>query len=403
VQRTCIALGVPEAECEDVVQEVFVRVHRRLPHYEERGRLLGWLAEITKCVVINLRASADGRTRRERIMSNDELERLYSSLPTHRSPIEDRAVQRHLVLRLLQEVDEDRCIVLLMHMIDGMTVREIAEDLGRPMGTVETQIQTARKEFIAAWKRHEARMQRETRGAMVLPIFGPLSLLETLREIPPMPEGAKERIWERLKKSTGYGDGDGGGGGGSGSGGSDAIPTTVAPRVSAPTVGIVAASAASVALGFALGVLWDPLHKTGESISARPDAMTITAPVVSSVAHLPGPPAPVAPSVAVAPPAAPSSSAAAVPSGLIEKGLMDRASIALARGDTTEALAAVEEHARRFHGGGALAELRETLWMQALLRAGRTGEARAKLARFAQIHPGNPALGALQTAAGAAP
>jgi Flp pilus assembly protein TadD len=82
---------------------------------------------------------------------------------------------------------------------------------------------------------------------------------------------------------------------------------------------------------------------------------------------------------------------------------MDRASIALARGDTAEALAAVEEHARRFHGGGALAEMRDMFWIRALLRAGRTGEARAKLARFAQIHPGNPALGALEGAVGATP
>jgi RNA polymerase sigma-70 factor (ECF subfamily) len=47
VFRTLRRMGVTEADCPDAMQEVFVVVHRRLPGYEPRQRLFGWLAAIT--------------------------------------------------------------------------------------------------------------------------------------------------------------------------------------------------------------------------------------------------------------------------------------------------------------------------------------------------------------------
>ena len=46
VFRTLRRMGVPEADCPDGTQEVFVVVHRRLSEYEPRERLFGWLAAI---------------------------------------------------------------------------------------------------------------------------------------------------------------------------------------------------------------------------------------------------------------------------------------------------------------------------------------------------------------------
>src|SRR4051812_3082316 len=46
VWRTLLRLGVPERYCEDAMQEVFLVVDRRLPEYEPRGRMKGWLTAI---------------------------------------------------------------------------------------------------------------------------------------------------------------------------------------------------------------------------------------------------------------------------------------------------------------------------------------------------------------------
>lgn len=64
-----------------------------------------------------------------------------------------------------------------------------------------------------------------------------------------------------------------------------------------------------------------------------------------------------------------------------ERALIDRARSAVARGDGAAALAAIEQHGRRFPRGQLIQE-RESLRVLALITAGRHGEARAAGAEF---------------------
>ncbi len=69
--------------------------------------------------------------------------------------------------------------------------------------------------------------------------------------------------------------------------------------------------------------------------------------------------------------------------------VLDRARRALAAGDAAGALAAAEEHARRFPAGD-LAPERESLAVAALCRLGRRDEARKRARRFLTRHPTSP-------------
>jgi hypothetical protein len=69
-----------------------------------------------------------------------------------------------------------------------------------------------------------------------------------------------------------------------------------------------------------------------------------------------------------------------------ERQLVDQARSALARGDADGALAAVGEHVKAFPRG-ELTEMREALAVQALVGAGRFGEARARGKVFSQRYP----------------
>lgn len=109
------------------------------------------------------------------------------------------------------------------------------------------------------------------------------------------------------------------------------------------------------------------------------------------------PPIAPAPSASVALPRSPrpsvSSTASAAPSLpdadlARERQLIDQARSALARGDGSAALLALEEHARAFPRG-QLVEAREALTVQALVDAGRTAEAKARAARFKRAFPGS--------------
>jgi len=96
-------------------------------------------------------------------------------------------------------------------------------------------------------------------------------------------------------------------------------------------------------------------------------------------------------------PALPSATTSSPPASSLadEQALVDRARAALARGRAPDALAAVDEHQRRFPRG-RLAEEREILAIQALVAAGRSADARLRAARFRTTFPKSlylPSLG----------
>ncbi len=71
-----------------------------------------------------------------------------------------------------------------------------------------------------------------------------------------------------------------------------------------------------------------------------------------------------------------------------ERSLVEMARSALVRGDGAAALEAVQLHARRFPDG-RLREERDSLWIQAQLRAGQFAEARERARKFRARYPGS--------------
>src|SRR5262249_47816125 len=83
--------------------------------------------------------------------------------------LDDAVATRALVLYLLQAVGPERRIVLILHHVDEMTTREIAEALKIPKGTADTRLRLAQQDFEAAWSRYEARARRESGPGTVQP------------------------------------------------------------------------------------------------------------------------------------------------------------------------------------------------------------------------------------------
>ena len=75
-----------------------------------------------------------------------------------------------------------------------------------------------------------------------------------------------------------------------------------------------------------------------------------------------------------------------------ERALIERARMALARGQSGAALEAVDAHAKGYPRG-RLAEEREAIAVQALVQGGRTADARARADRFRATYP-NSVFGA---------
>jgi RNA polymerase sigma-70 factor (ECF subfamily) len=147
VIRTLRHLGIAEADVEDVAQEVFVTVHRKLAEFEGRAKLRTWLYAIC------LRVASDHRRRayvvRERATDNPPID------TGERSGIEpDTAAEsRGFVQHLLAGLDEDKRNVLVLYEIEGLTMREVAEVVGCPLQTAYSRLHAARDLLQVALER----------------------------------------------------------------------------------------------------------------------------------------------------------------------------------------------------------------------------------------------------------
>jgi RNA polymerase sigma-70 factor (ECF subfamily) len=156
VWRTARRLGAPELQVDDVVQEVFVVVQRRLHEFEGRSELKTWLFGITRRVVrAHLRKNA-----RYKRTSPDEIAELAD---LHTPDAEARvSADEHtrLLYALLGELDEEKRVVFVLSELEEMSGPAIAEALDLHISNVYARVRTARLAFEAALKRYRARTGR---------------------------------------------------------------------------------------------------------------------------------------------------------------------------------------------------------------------------------------------------
>jgi len=137
VGRALKSLGVMEADLDDVCQDVFLVVHRRLDEFEGRSSLRSWLYAISARVAADYRKSA--YVTRQRVRES------LTELP---APCElGRPEARLLLRRALAALDDNKRDVLLLHEIEGFSVPEAAGILGCPVQTAYTRLQSARHEI----------------------------------------------------------------------------------------------------------------------------------------------------------------------------------------------------------------------------------------------------------------
>jgi RNA polymerase sigma-70 factor (ECF subfamily) len=154
VWRVVRRLGVRDGAIDDVVQDIFVIVHRRLPSFEGRSLLKTWLFGITRRVVKD-----HLRRRPEQVVHEPLAEELVGGTEDGPFDVASRSEASRLLHRLLDELDETRREVFVLAELEQMTAPEIAEALGLNLNTVYSRIRAARQAFERAVARHQARKQ----------------------------------------------------------------------------------------------------------------------------------------------------------------------------------------------------------------------------------------------------
>lgn len=141
VWRSLQQLGVRDADLDDVLQEVFVVVHRRRHTFDGTSRVTTWLFAI--CLRLASRYRRRAYFRRERPEATTP-ETVDATTPEDRAiELEARATLEHCLgaLRL------DKRAVFVLFEMEGQSCQQIAELLDVPIGTVHSRLHSARKEI----------------------------------------------------------------------------------------------------------------------------------------------------------------------------------------------------------------------------------------------------------------
>ncbi len=147
VWRALRQLGVREAEIEDLCQEVFVVVHRKLPGFEGRSSLRTWIYGI--CI----RTASDHRrrahVRRER--PTDRPPERAGSAPQQREI--ERRQAKAMLDEALDALDGDKRAVFVLYEIEQLDMAEVAEAVGCPLKTAYSRLYAARRHVQEAFAR----------------------------------------------------------------------------------------------------------------------------------------------------------------------------------------------------------------------------------------------------------
>lgn len=154
VSRWVRALGGGEADRDDLVQDVFLVVHRRLPDFDGQN-VAGWLYQIARRKVRDHRRLLWVK----HLFGNTSSQVTDAMLATGQGPLDALETKQKQVLleQLLENLNEDQRAAFVFFEIEGHSGEEIAALQGVPINTVWARIHKARKKLQEQAARFEKR------------------------------------------------------------------------------------------------------------------------------------------------------------------------------------------------------------------------------------------------------
>ena len=133
-------------DLEDVIQEVFVQVHKSLRDFRGQSKLSTWLHRVTVNVVLMHRRAARSRP----VFVDEPLgEGLVHGAEVAPDEDAERRERVRAFARLLDRLADKKRIVFVLHELEGISPTEIAKIVGAPVLTVRTRLFYARREIEA--------------------------------------------------------------------------------------------------------------------------------------------------------------------------------------------------------------------------------------------------------------
>jgi RNA polymerase sigma-70 factor (ECF subfamily) len=141
VYRTALAITCDPATAEDILQDSFLRLHKYVDRFDTSRPLKPWLYRIT----VNLAYTCETRRKRWQSPQDGELEWIQS--PEQVSPewqLEMSDIQSR-VIEAISSLCFSQCVVIVLYYLNSFSLKEIAEMLDCPVGTVKSRLYYGRE------------------------------------------------------------------------------------------------------------------------------------------------------------------------------------------------------------------------------------------------------------------
>ena len=143
VRKICQGiLGRENQELEDTIQDCLIAVMRALPQFRFESEVSHYVTKITMRLAIASRQRARARSKQYLLM-NWRVLRLASAE-------DEEKARADLVRHLLDDLNEAQATVLLLHLMLGHSISEIACITGAPVNTVKTRLRLG-KSTLRRW------------------------------------------------------------------------------------------------------------------------------------------------------------------------------------------------------------------------------------------------------------
>ena len=149
-------LGLAQGSVDDVVQEVFVVVHRRLGDFEGRSSVKTWLFGVALRVVRDHRKTQRRKNPPPGAEASDDPEVIVDDAAHRPDERAEKAQAVRVLHQILDGLDDEKREIFVLAELEQMSAPEIADALAINLNTVYSRLRTARHEFEEAVARHRA-------------------------------------------------------------------------------------------------------------------------------------------------------------------------------------------------------------------------------------------------------
>ncbi len=137
-------------DAEEVVQDVFLKVHKHLRNFKFESSLKTWLYRITVNTALN---TAKKRSR----VTSREVEEIFEDPATVTQAYGAKGLEAEEAEKklhgFLEQLNPDQRACILLREIEAMNYQEIAESLGININTVRSRLKRAREALMALGKK----------------------------------------------------------------------------------------------------------------------------------------------------------------------------------------------------------------------------------------------------------